>query len=187
MSFDQLLDVTYSAGRGDWTERNKAALAALFGSGSGPYPQVAAGQVALRAPKMSSDSGVPSAAYIHPSNPTSGAYSGFSFVMFPSEDSPCLIGSRSWHARPCSRRGNTRASRPCNAHGHRRPRRNKKGMGRASPGVRTLWERSLCAVWSNNESQRDRSGSCSLLGFVIRRTRLQAFEPMDNGTRLHPV
>ena len=92
MSFDQLLDVIYSPGRGDWTERNKAALAALFGSGSGRYPQVAAGRVALRAPKMSPTRVVPFAAYIHPSNPTSGAYSGFSFVMFPSGDSACLIG-----------------------------------------------------------------------------------------------
>ena len=38
------------------------------------------------------ESGVPFAAYIHPSNPTSGAYSGCSFVMFPAEDQPCLFG-----------------------------------------------------------------------------------------------
>ena len=48
--------------------------------------------VKLRAPGISSDFGVPFAAYIHPSNPSSGAYSGLSFVLFPVPDEPCLIG-----------------------------------------------------------------------------------------------
>ncbi len=41
---------------------------------------------------MSTDSGVPFVAYIHPQNPPSGPYSGLSFVMFPVPDQPCLIG-----------------------------------------------------------------------------------------------
>lgn len=41
---------------------------------------------------MNADSGVPFAAYIHPSNPPSGPYSGLSFVIFPVPDQPCLIG-----------------------------------------------------------------------------------------------
>jgi 5-methylcytosine-specific restriction protein B len=41
---------------------------------------------------MSADSGVPFAAYIHPSNPSSGPYSGLSFVIFPVPDQPCLVG-----------------------------------------------------------------------------------------------
>ena len=49
-------------------------------------------RVTLRAPEMSQDSGVPFAAYIHPSNPSKGAYGGFSFVIFPAEDAPCLVG-----------------------------------------------------------------------------------------------
>jgi 5-methylcytosine-specific restriction protein B len=41
---------------------------------------------------MSPEFGVPFAAYIHPSNPQSGPYSGLSFVMFPVLGHPCLIG-----------------------------------------------------------------------------------------------
>ena len=41
---------------------------------------------------MNQDSGVPFAAYIHPSNPTSGPYSGLSFVMCPVPEQPCLFG-----------------------------------------------------------------------------------------------
>jgi 5-methylcytosine-specific restriction enzyme B len=41
---------------------------------------------------MSPDSGVPFAAYIHPSNPASGPYSGLSFVIFPVPEEPCLVG-----------------------------------------------------------------------------------------------
>ena len=40
---------------------------------------------------MSADSGVPFAAYIHPSNPPSGPYGGLSFVIFPVPDAPCLV------------------------------------------------------------------------------------------------
>jgi 5-methylcytosine-specific restriction protein B len=41
---------------------------------------------------MSPDSGIPFAAYIHPSNPPSGPYSGLSFVIFPVVGESCLIG-----------------------------------------------------------------------------------------------
>ena len=41
---------------------------------------------------MSADSGVPFAAYVHPSNPPSGPYSGLSFVIFPVPEQPALIG-----------------------------------------------------------------------------------------------
>jgi 5-methylcytosine-specific restriction protein B len=41
---------------------------------------------------MAGDSGVPFAAYIHPSNPNSGPYSGLSFVLFPVESKPALLG-----------------------------------------------------------------------------------------------
>jgi 5-methylcytosine-specific restriction enzyme B len=41
---------------------------------------------------MSADSGVPFAAYIHPSNPPSGGYSGLSFAIFPVPDQPCMVG-----------------------------------------------------------------------------------------------
>lgn len=41
---------------------------------------------------MNLDSGVPFAAYIHPNNPNSGPYSGFSFAIFPAQDQPALIG-----------------------------------------------------------------------------------------------
>jgi 5-methylcytosine-specific restriction enzyme B len=47
--------------------------------------------VALRAPEFRGETGVPFAAYIHPDNPTSGAYGGMSFVLFPAEDAPCLV------------------------------------------------------------------------------------------------
>src|SRR5439155_17816993 len=55
-------------------------------------PKLAEKEVTLRAPEMSPDSGVPFAAYIHPSNPPSGPYSGLSFVIFPVPGEPCLIG-----------------------------------------------------------------------------------------------
>ena len=75
-----------------WSERNKAAFDALFGSPGGRYPKQSSKTLTARAPEMSADSGVPFAAYIHPQNPPSGPYSGLSFVMFPVPDQPCLIG-----------------------------------------------------------------------------------------------
>jgi len=92
MSLDLLLDVVHSEQLGDWSKRNIEAFHALFGSPEGRYPKAAEKSVTLRAPEMSQDSGVPFAAYIQPSNPTKGAYGGFSFVIFPVEGAPCLVG-----------------------------------------------------------------------------------------------
>jgi 5-methylcytosine-specific restriction enzyme B len=75
-----------------WSARNKAAFEALFGSPEGRYPKQASKALTLRAPGMSADSGVPFAAYIHPSNPPSGGYSGLSFAIFPVPDQPCMVG-----------------------------------------------------------------------------------------------
>lgn len=92
MSLTALLDVIQTPQQEKWTEINEAAFASLFGSPNGRYPKTAEKTVTLRAPKMSGESNVPFAAFIHPSNPTSGAYSGFSFVIFPVPDASCLIG-----------------------------------------------------------------------------------------------
>src|SRR5215831_13611188 len=92
MSLAPLLEIIHSPMKDSWSERNKAAFEALFGSPEGRYPKPAAKSVTLRAPEMSADSGVPFAAYIHPSNPSSGPYSGLSFVIFPAAGAPCLVG-----------------------------------------------------------------------------------------------
>jgi len=91
MSIAPLLDIINSSKQDSWAQRNGAALSALFGSPDGRYPKQAAKEVTLRAPEMGPE-GVPFAAYIHPSNPTSGPYSGLSFVIFPIPDRDCLIG-----------------------------------------------------------------------------------------------
>jgi 5-methylcytosine-specific restriction protein B len=92
MSIAALLDIIHTPSQESWKERNKVAFDALFGSPEGRYPRQALTAVTLRAPEMSTDSGVPFAAYIHPSNPTSGQYSGLSFVIFPAPDQACLVG-----------------------------------------------------------------------------------------------
>lgn len=92
MGIDLLVDIIHSKDQESWADRNGKALQALFGSPEGRYPKAAAESVTLRAPEMSADSGVPFAAYIHPSNPKSGPYSGLSFVMFPVAHQYCLIG-----------------------------------------------------------------------------------------------
>ena len=92
MSLARLVEIIHSSTQNSWSQRNKAAFDALFGSPEGRYPKPAAKAVAVRAPEMSPDSGVPFAAYIHPSNPPSGPYSGLSFVIFPVPDEPCLVG-----------------------------------------------------------------------------------------------
>jgi 5-methylcytosine-specific restriction protein B len=89
MSFELLVEVIHSKKMESWKERNQRALAALFGS---RYPKRAQDFVKLRAPDMQgSDTGVPYAAYIDPSNPDAGAYGGMSFVIFPVENEPCLV------------------------------------------------------------------------------------------------
>ena len=92
MSIAPLLEVIHAGTQDSWTESNKQAFETLFGSPGGRYPRAAEKAVTVRAPGMSSDTGVPFAAYIHPSNPPSGPYSGLSFVIFPVPDQPCLIG-----------------------------------------------------------------------------------------------
>ena len=92
MSFALLRDLIHAPGQESWAERNSTALNALFGGPSGRYPKAAAKATTLRAPEMKDESNVPFAAYIHPSNPSSGPYSGLSFVMFPVAGEPCLIG-----------------------------------------------------------------------------------------------
>ncbi len=90
MSLELLVEIIHSGNLDSWKERNQKALAALFGS---RYPKRAEKSIKLRAPDMQgSDSGVPFAAYIDPSNPDAGAYSGMSFVIFPVKGAPCLVG-----------------------------------------------------------------------------------------------
>jgi len=87
--FDLLVDVIHSSSIDSWKDRNDKALSALFGT---RYAKRAEKAVTLRAPDMKgSDSGVPYAAYIHPSNADAGAYGGMCFVIFPADDGPCLI------------------------------------------------------------------------------------------------
>jgi 5-methylcytosine-specific restriction protein B len=74
-----------------WPDRQQAAFKALFGSPDGRYPASAGQSVTLRAPQFKAEGGVPFAAYIHPSNPSSGAYGGMSIAIFPVADAPCLL------------------------------------------------------------------------------------------------
>jgi 5-methylcytosine-specific restriction protein B len=92
LSIAPLLEIIHTPAPDEWARRNKNAFEALFGSPDGRYPKSAAKAVTIRAPEMNSESGVPFAAYIHPSNPQSGRYSGLSFVIFPVVDHPSLIG-----------------------------------------------------------------------------------------------
>lgn len=88
--FDLLVDLIHSETLDSWKDRNEAALGALFGT---RYPKRAEKALTLRAPDMrGGDGGVPYAAYIHPSNPDAGAFGGMSFVIFPADDEPCLVG-----------------------------------------------------------------------------------------------
>ena len=89
---EKLLKIIHNPKLENWTEENSQAFLELFGSGGGRYAVRAQSAVKLRAPQFSGASGVPFAAFIHPSNPDSGAYGGMSFVIFPVENGPCLIG-----------------------------------------------------------------------------------------------
>ncbi len=93
MALDDLVDLIHR--KTAWPDSDEAARAALwaplFGAGQGRYPEQASKSVSLRAPQMHADASVPFAAYIHPSNPTSGAYGGMSIAIFPIADSPCLL------------------------------------------------------------------------------------------------
>jgi 5-methylcytosine-specific restriction protein B len=92
MSLAPVIDIVHTITQDSWAERNKSAFKALFGTPNGRYPKPAEKAVALRAPEISADSGVPFAAYIHSSNPPSGPYSGLSIAIFPVAGRPSLIG-----------------------------------------------------------------------------------------------
>jgi 5-methylcytosine-specific restriction enzyme B len=92
MSLETLVEIVHTEGTENWQERNREAFASLFGGPSGRYPKAAEKVVTLRAPAMTSEDGIPFAAYIHVDNPKSGPYSGLSFVIFPVEEGPCLFG-----------------------------------------------------------------------------------------------
>ena len=94
MSLEELLPIVQ--GTAEWPTSKEAADAALFkplfGSPSGRYRETASKSVTLRANPMSGEDAVRFAAYIEPSNPPSGPYSGMSLVLFPAEPGqPCLI------------------------------------------------------------------------------------------------
>src|SRR6266702_6788451 len=94
MALSELLKIVKTSSLVDWTKKNREAFNSLFGSEKGRYMERARESVSLRAPEMRFEVGVPFAAYIHHSNPPSGAYTGTSFVVFPATDEnhPCLIG-----------------------------------------------------------------------------------------------
>ena len=58
MAFEKLVEVIHSSVDAGWKDRNEAALASLFGSAEGRYPQAASGEIALRAPAMGGETGV---------------------------------------------------------------------------------------------------------------------------------
>lgn len=91
MSLDALVDIIHKHPE-DWTDANTKAFGTLFGASVGRYPKAAEKTMTVRAPGMNPESGVPFAAYIHPANPKSGPYGGLSFVIFPVQDGPCLVG-----------------------------------------------------------------------------------------------
>jgi 5-methylcytosine-specific restriction protein B len=94
MSLEELLPIVQ--GTAEWPTSKDAADAALFrplfGSPTGRYRESASKSVTLRANPMSGEDAVRFAAYIEPSNPPSGPYSGMSLVLFPGQPGePCLI------------------------------------------------------------------------------------------------
>jgi 5-methylcytosine-specific restriction protein B len=92
MPLDPLIQLVLRHGfTASWTNENEAAFRGLFGSPAGRYPAAAEKSVSLRAPIFKADTGVTYAAYIHPSNPSSGPYGGMSIAIFPVDDAPCLL------------------------------------------------------------------------------------------------
>ncbi len=94
MSLDALVDIIHAgeASR-DWFKRNEDAFEGLFGSPGGRYSATAKATLQLRAPgSKGGDDGIPYAAYIPKGSPSSGVYSGMSFVVFPVEGKASLIG-----------------------------------------------------------------------------------------------
>lgn len=88
---EKLIALIHSQGAENWKQRCEEAFEELFSSQDARYPEKAKKVTTLRAPGFSTESGVPFAALIHPSNPDSGAYGGMSFVIFPVTNGPCLI------------------------------------------------------------------------------------------------
>lgn len=73
-----------------WEPDARAAIDALF-SETGRYPDAASKSVAVRAPAIAGEDGVPYAALIQKDNPSSGGYTGMSVAVFPSAGARCLI------------------------------------------------------------------------------------------------
>ncbi|MCC6540547.1 MAG: AAA family ATPase [Bryobacterales bacterium] len=92
MSLDKWVELIHSTSTRDWNARATAAFEGLFGAGGGRYPVAAKSEVVIRAPEIDPESGVRYAAIIHRDNPGSGRYHGLSFVVFPADQHPCLIG-----------------------------------------------------------------------------------------------
>jgi 5-methylcytosine-specific restriction protein B len=88
---EQLLDLLYTNHDSDWHTHADDALRTLFGSGN-RYPESALKKdVQIRAPRLDSD-GAPFAALISHAAPSSGAYGGTSFVIFPTEEGATCFG-----------------------------------------------------------------------------------------------
>jgi 5-methylcytosine-specific restriction protein B len=81
---EELVDLVFDTYDDEWPSRAENAFEALFGSRGGRYRKYADGSVVK--PRIPPNLDVPFAAFIHPSNPDSGAYGGMSFVLFPPTD-----------------------------------------------------------------------------------------------------
>ena len=86
---NKLLELSTKSYNSDsWSEESKEAFGSIFGSdGGGRYSTYARKEIQIRTPTAT----VPFSAIIHESNPTSGGYSGMSFVIFPVENGPAMI------------------------------------------------------------------------------------------------
>lgn len=89
---NKLLDLVYTAGTENWETRCNEAFAELYGATSGRYVSRAKELSHVRAPEMKGEEKVSYGALIHPSNPGQGLYGGMSFVVFPVDEGPCLLG-----------------------------------------------------------------------------------------------
>ncbi|MBN2246428.1 MAG: AAA family ATPase [Candidatus Aminicenantes bacterium] len=86
----KIIDFIHRQWEEGWPQESHDLLQEFL-EGAERYPKKASEIAAIRAPKMSPDSGVAFTALIHPSNPDSGAYGGMSFVIFPIKDGPSLV------------------------------------------------------------------------------------------------
>jgi len=85
---EELLELSTNPYDSDnWSEESEKAFQSLFGSDGGRYPIRSQTEIQFRTPAAN----VPFAAIIQESNPSSGGYSGMSFVIFPIEDGPAMI------------------------------------------------------------------------------------------------